>query len=146
MTRRPPKTLQATTLEAAREVAAAPWRGRKRAPPDDLKDKRIALRLTVSDHATIDGKARAAGLSLGAYMRATALGSSGPRAVKRAPADRAAVARLLGELGKLGSNVNQLAKWANTQQTAPTAAQLGTMQADLAAMRAALMEALNRDY
>ena len=57
-----------------------------------------------------------AGLSVGAFLRALALGSAGPRAVKRPRVEREQLARLLGEIGKLGSNVNQIARWANTDQ------------------------------
>ena len=122
----------------------APWRGRRRAPSGDAKDKFIAVRVTGPQRVLIDQDAREAGFRIGGYLRALALGSAGPRAVKRPRVEREQLARLLGELGKLGSNVNQIAKWSNTEKSAASLAELAQMRADIATMRAALMEALDR--
>jgi hypothetical protein len=54
------------------------------------------------------------------------------------------LAKLLGEIGKLGSNVNQIAKWANTDRAAPSRAEIARMCEDIAAMRAEVMKALDR--
>jgi uncharacterized protein YqfA (UPF0365 family) len=51
---------------------------------------------------------------------------------------------LLGAIGKLGSNVNQIAKAFNERRDAPSLAELAEMRADIAAMRAAVMAALGR--
>ena len=56
------------------------------------------------------------------------------------------LARLLGELGKLGSNVNQIAKAFNSTGAVPASPQLTAMQTDIMAMRAALIEALGRGH
>jgi hypothetical protein len=119
-----------------------PWRGRKRA--DDAKDKFIAVRVTERDRERIEQAAREAGLKIGGYLRALALGSAGPRAVKRPRAEREQLARILGEIGKLGSNVNQLAKWSNTDKSAASRDDLAQMRAAIAAMRAHVMKALDR--
>ncbi len=119
-----------------------PWRGRPRVK--DAKGKRIAVRCTLEDHEFIEESAAQAGLSVGAFLRALAVGSAGPRAVKRPRAEREQLARILGEIGKLGSNVNQIAKWANTVRSAPGAAELAQMRADIAALRAEVMKALDR--
>ena len=91
----------------------APWGGRKRAA--DTKEKFIAVRCTLDDHAFIGETAAQAGMSIGAFLRTLALGTAGARAVKRPRIEREQLAKLLGEIGKLGSNVNQIAKWANTR-------------------------------
>jgi hypothetical protein len=83
-----------TSATSARK--RAPWRGRPRAA--NPKGKRIALRCTVEDHALIAEWAVEAGLSTGGYLRALALGSAGPRAVKRPQAECELLARILGEL------------------------------------------------
>ena len=59
----------------------APWRGRRRVM--DVKEKFIAVRVTVEDRAKIADAAGEAGLSIGAFLRSLALGSAGARAVKR---------------------------------------------------------------
>jgi hypothetical protein len=120
----------------------APWRGRPRVK--DAKGKRIAVRCTEEDHAFIAENAARAGLSVGAFLRTLALGRAGPRAVKRPHAEREQLARILGEIGKLGSNHNQIAKWANTAKASPSALELAQMREDVAAMRAAILKALDR--
>ncbi len=127
---------------AAKARGSAPWRGRPRVA--DPKGKRIAVRCTAEDHALIAQWASEAGLSTGGYLRALALGSAGPRAVKRPLAERDLLARILGLLGKLGSNVNQTAKWSNTERAAPSFAEIVKMREDIAAMRAAVLKALDR--
>jgi hypothetical protein len=120
----------------------APWRGRPR-----VKDARVrirTLRFSPEEDAAVDKSAAQAGLSFGAFLRALALGSAGPRAKKRPQAERDLLARILGELGKLGSNVNQSAKWSNIEQAAPSFAELVKMREDIALMRAAVLQALAR--
>jgi hypothetical protein len=119
-----------------------PWRGRKRAA--DTKEKFIAVRCTLDDHAFIGETAAQAGMSIGAFLRTLALGTAGARAVKRPRIEREQLAKLLGEIGKLGSNVNQIAKWANTDRAAPSFAEIARMREDIAAMRAEVMKALGR--
>jgi len=120
----------------------APWRGRPRVK--DAKGKRIAMRCTDEDHILIAQSAAEAGLSTGGYLRTLALGRAGPRAVKRPHAERELLARILGEIGKLGSNHNQIARWANTVKGPPSALELAQMRDDIAAMRAEVMKALDR--
>ena len=130
----------ATATKAPRR--RAPWRGRPRV--DQAKGRRIAVRLTDDDHSFLEQTAKDAGLSVGAFLRAIALGTAGARAVKRPPIDRKQLAKLLGEIGKLGSNVNQIARWANTDRAAPSFAEIVKMREHIAAMRAEVMKALDR--
>lgn len=123
----------------------APWRGKRRVAITDAKEKFIAVRCTQADRDRIGKAAGDKGLSVGAYLRALALGSAGARHVKRPRADREQLARLLSEIGKLGSNINQIAKWCNSVRSAPGARELDLMRGDIATMRAALMQALGRD-
>ena len=64
----------------------APWRGRRRVM--DVKEKFIAVRVTVEDRAKIADAAGEAGLSIGAFLRSLALGQRG-RACRETPARRA---------------------------------------------------------
>jgi hypothetical protein len=133
--------LEAPTATKPRK-RRAPWGGRKRAA--DTKEKFIAVRCTLDDHAFIGETAAQAGMSIGAFLRTIALGTAGARAVKRPRIEREQLAKLLGEIGKLGSNVNQIAKWANTEQAPPSFAEIVKMREDIAAMRAEVMKALDR--
>ena len=59
----------------------APWRGRKRVK--DARTKLIpAIRCTEEERVAIRAAADQAGLSVGAFVRALALGNAGPRAVR----------------------------------------------------------------
>jgi hypothetical protein len=122
----------------------APWRGRRRV--NDAKTSFISIRCTAKDHAVIDENATRTGLSIGAYLRALALGSAGPRAVRRPPVERKELARLLGHLGKVGSNLNQLAHAYNRNGWVPAFAELNAMRRQIGEMRDALMTALGRDH
>ena len=132
------------TSEASnpRAKTVAPWRGRKRV--DDAKTSFISVRCTAKERSQIDETARQRGLSIGAYLRALALGSAGPRAVRRPPIERKELARLLGHLGKVGSNLNQLAHAFNRDAKVPGLAELKAIRRYAEELRDALMEALGR--
>ena len=127
-----------------RTKTMAPWRGRKRV--SDAKNSFISVRCTAEERSKIDEAARQAGLSIGAYLRALALGSAGPRAVRRPPIERKELARLLGHLGKVGSNLNQLAHAFNRDRRIPGLAELTAMRQQVGELRDALMKALGRDH
>ena len=91
-------SLPAEAADAPTGKKPAPWRGRKRAPAGETKEKFIAVRCTEADRAKIAGKAQEAGLRIGGYLRALALGSAGVRAVKRPRVEREQLARLLTRL------------------------------------------------
>lgn len=78
------------------------------------RGKTQPVRCTLEEFNAIAGKADKAGLSRGAYMRAAALGDAGPRAQRRPPADHRALRQILGELGRIGNNLNQIARALNT--------------------------------
>jgi hypothetical protein len=135
------------TSEAAnpRAKTMAPWRGRKR-----VKDARTTvippIRCTERERVAIKAAADQAGLSVGAFVRTLALGDAGPRAVRRPPIERKELARLLGHLGKVGSNLNQLAHAFNRDARVPDRAELNDMRQYVAQMRDALLAALGRDH
>lgn len=121
---------------------AMPWRGRKRVA--DPRSKLINVRCSEDERAAISQRARQAGLSVGAYLRAQALDNAGPRAVRRPPIERQELARLLGHLGKVGSNINQLAKRYNQVGLFPGYPELMAVRKDVGDLRLALIKALDR--
>jgi hypothetical protein len=133
-----------------RSKPMVPWRGRRRV--NDAKTSFISIRCTATDRSRIDETATQAGLSIGAYLRALALGSAGPRAVPRPPVERKDclladhLARLLGHLGKVGSNLNQLAHAFNRNGQVPALAELNAMRHQVGEMRGAIMTALPSPY
>ena len=84
------------------------------------RNKITPIRWTTDEFNTVAGKAEQAGLTFGAYLRATSLGTAGPRAKRRVPIDRQALAKALGQCLKIGSNLNQLTKKFHTTGTPPT--------------------------
>ena len=103
-----------------------------------------AIRCTDKERTAIKAAADRAGLSVGAFMRSQALGTPGPRSVRRPPVEKEELARLLGWLGKLGSNVNQLAHGFNRTGALPGFPELLAIRREVGEMRAALMKALGR--
>ena len=127
----------------SRAKKTAPWRGRRRVK--DARTKLIpAIRCTEEERAAIKAAADRAGLGVGAFLRAAALGDAGPRAVRRPPIERKELARLLGHLGKVGSNLNQLAHAYNRDRRIPGLAELTAMRQQVGELRDALMKALGR--
>ena len=95
------------------------------------------------ERAAIEHAAERAGLMPGSYARQALLGAPTPRQVRRPPVERRELARLLGELGKIGGNLNQLAKAANTGVLVYTGEIDGAL-AGLEEVRAAILAALGR--
>lgn len=71
------------------------------------------IRWSIDEHARVIARAEAAGMSVAAFIRHQALGASGPRSVRRLPIDAIAVRQLIGQLGYVGNNLNQLTRLAN---------------------------------
>lgn len=78
------------------------------------RTKGVFVRLTEEELAAVSGKADRAGYPLATLFRQAALGEPGPRARRRPPADHKALRQLLGECGRIGNNINQIARHLNT--------------------------------
>jgi hypothetical protein len=79
-----------------------------------VRNRHITVRLSADERSAVDAAAERAGLTPGSYARQLLLGAPAPRQVRRPPVERKELARLLAELGKIGGNLNQLAKAANS--------------------------------
>jgi hypothetical protein len=121
-----------------------PWQGRLRVK--DVRNRLIHLRCSERERSEIKTRAAQAGLSVGAFLRALALGDPGPRSVRRPPVERTELVRLLGQIGKIGSNINQIAKAIHTTCALPGGPELAAIRKDIETMRAALLGALGRDH
>jgi hypothetical protein len=77
------------------------------------------MRCTPGEHAQLVSAAERAGLTVAAFMRHQCLGTPGPRAARRPPVERLALAKLLAQLGKVGSNLNQIARVLNSGGDTP---------------------------
>lgn len=79
-----------------------------------VRSPNVTFRVSPDERAEIDRKAERAGLTIGSYARKTLLDAEPPRQVRRPVAEKAILVRILGELGKVGGNLNQFARSANT--------------------------------
>lgn len=77
------------------------------------RKRMLSLRLLPEEHALLRSRACGAGLSVGAYLRASALGEAGPRARPAPAVDADLLARAVAALNKVGSNLNQIARALN---------------------------------
>lgn len=101
----------------------------------------VNVALTETERAQIETDAGAVGLSLSGYARSRLLGDVTPGTRKRPSRDVEALARLSGQLGKVGGNLNQLARLGNQGQlVAP--AELAACLAEVRALAVRLDEAL----
>jgi hypothetical protein len=83
------------------------------------RPRQSLVRWTDEEFNAIAAKADRAGLAVAAFMRAAALGDPGPRAQRRPPADHVALRQLLGHVGRIGNNINQIARALNSAEKAP---------------------------
>jgi hypothetical protein len=107
------------------------------------RQKSLRVRLTDAERAALDEAAERAGLSLASYARQVLLAVPPPRQARRPPVERVELARLNAHIGKIGSNLNQLAHAGNVGAAVDgvaLAAELG----ELALVRAAIFAALGR--
>jgi hypothetical protein len=103
----------------------------------------LRIRLTADERATLAAAAERAGLTHAGYARSLLLSAPPVRQARKPPVERAELAKLLAQIGKIGSNLNQLARAANSGEAA-AAADVREAAKDVATMRAAIMAALGR--
>jgi hypothetical protein len=72
-----------------------------------IRSKRVDIRLNQSEHLSLVSKAQAQGFSLSDYIRWAVLNSSPVQ--KQIDPYRTAIISGLGQIGKVGSNLNQIA-------------------------------------
>ncbi|MEK7754149.1 MAG: plasmid mobilization relaxosome protein MobC [Acidobacteriota bacterium] len=108
------------------------------------RTKRHTDRYTTDEFNAIAAKADRAGLSFSAFVRASLLGDAGPRAQRRPPADHKALRQILGLVGRIGNNINQIARTLNTggEVSQPELREALTAYLDI---RTAIFEALGKN-
>lgn len=87
---------------------------------------------------------QAGGLSIAGYIKFTALDQP-PRKLRQPPVDRVAITQLLGQLGRVGSNINQLTKMGHVQGEF-SIPELTIGLNELIDMREAIMKALGYQH
>jgi hypothetical protein len=99
-------------------------------------DKILTIRLTHDAHALLGDVAKTHGMIESVYARRIILQAISSKMqeppVRRRVLVREEIQRLLGEMGKQGSNLNQLARHCNSAKAAPQLNVLRTMEAEQA--------------
>lgn len=107
------------------------------------RTKILPVRLTEAEQTALAERAERTGYSRAALVRYGLFQTPLPRAVSRPTVDHKVVAQLLGELGKIGSNVNQLAKHANAGRYQTHSVELAMRE--LLVLRASCLKALGHN-
>src|SRR5580692_8204314 len=77
------------------------------------RQRRISLRVTDAEYERTEAKAASDGLTLASYARVKLIDEPQTRTRRRPRADVAALAKACGELGRIGGNINQIARAVN---------------------------------
>ena len=110
------------------------------------RTKFVIARLSDEEHAAITVLAEKRGLSPGALIRLTLLNVAPTPGVRRPTVDTKLLAQVLAELGKIGSNINQIAYHLNAGR--PGDVMEGSIAASLRELdewRMALMQAIGAE-
>ena len=104
----------------------------------------LQIPLTEAEWDVLMQKVEPTGLSPASYGRASVLGTPGPRARRRPPADTVALAKATAELNKVGNNLNQIAHVLNAGGALGMAGQYSSTLAIVREAAAAIREAVGR--
>lgn len=82
------------------------------------RNERITVRLDKEERKILEEAAERAGVTLGTYVRSRVLAPEQikTRAVRRPSIEQEKLAQLLGQLGRVGGNIHQIAKRLNFQE------------------------------
>jgi hypothetical protein len=108
------------------------------------RTKHLTIRYTPDERSEVDQAAERAGLTSGSYVRNLTLSAPPPRQVRRPPIERRELARLLGELGHVGGNLNQIAHAMNSGMAVPNR-EIADALSGLKLVRDAVLAALGRE-
>ena len=117
-------------------------KGSRRGSETRKKSLLVTSRYDEAEFAELDEAASRAGLSRASYQRVQSLAKPKTRSTRRAPIERELLAKVLGQLGKIGSNLNQLARAANIDRT--ERAEIVATVAELRGLLPPIFEALGR--
>lgn len=110
------------------------------------------VRFDPAELARIEAAADRQGLAFGSFVRAAALAAAEGkglaalpvRSVRRKPVDKELMARLLGQLGKVGGNLNQIVKMAYGGLDRAGRAEAAEVLIELRAIVPLILEAMGR--
>lgn len=109
------------------------------------RNMRLVVRMNTDEFNRIAARADACGLASAAFLRACGLdGDAGPRARRKPPVDHQLLRQVLGHVGRVGNNLNQIARSLNSRERASIPDLQEALRAYLD-IRNAIYEALGKD-
>ena len=108
------------------------------------RSEQLKTPMTPREYAEACALAAAAGMTRAAWSRSKLLGTPGPRSQRRMPADAKALREIIGHLGRIGNNLNQIAYQLNIRE-APDIPELRQALADYAPIRNAIYKIVGLD-
>ena len=102
---------------------------------------RLSIRLSDTERLDIENRAQRAGLSMGGYCKFVIFNTDPPRRSRRVVPEKAELSRLIGQVSRVGANINQIAKQLN-MYSAIDVVEVSNAMADVAELRASIMKAL----
>ena len=105
------------------------------------KYPRLSIRLSDTERLDIESRAQRAGLSMGGYCKFVIFNTDPPRRSRRVVPEKAELSRLIGQVSRVGANINQIAKQLN-MYSAIDVVEVSNAMADVAELRASIMKAL----
>jgi len=128
-----------TTLVGDEPIPAKPSRSgtenRKKTIP-------VTTRYDADELKELDEAASRAGLTRASYQRVQSLSKPKTRSTRRAPIEREILAKVLGQLGRIGSNLNQIARSINRGRDTFDDGEIFAAVAELRALVPAITSAL----
>ena len=103
----------------------------------------VGVRLLAEEYSRLQARASEAGLRLGGFLRACALGEAGPRARRSPTVNAELVALAMAQLNRAGNNLNQIAKAHNAARSVD-ARDIGAAVSELRMVLALFKAALGR--
>jgi len=134
----------------AEDGAARQGGSKKITPPPRKKSQKrrrsaqFKTPMTPQEYAEASALADAAGMTRAAWSRSKLLGTPGPRSQRRMPADAKALREIIGHIGRVGNNLNQIAYRLNTGD-APDIPELRQALADYVPIRNAIYKIIGLD-
>ncbi len=102
---------------------------------------RLSIRLSDTERLDIESRAERAGLSMGGYCKFVIFNTDPPRRSRRVVPEKAELSRLIGQVSRVGANINQIAKQLN-MYSAIDVVEVSNAMADVAELRTSIMKAL----
>ena len=102
---------------------------------------RLSIRLSDTERLDIESRAQRTGLSMGGYCKFVIFNTDPPRRSRRVVPEKAELSRLIGQVSRVGANINQIAKQLN-MYSAIDVVEVSNAMADVAELRTSIMKAL----